>query len=483
MSKKDPQQIQTVEELKEIVANSESRSRVKFASKVFYILQFVESHPDKMDELGASWCKDKKHFISNSKKLAKFLDLKSNSINTNFRDHGYKIISSNNNDLRKEFPTIQETRHWKKRYSTSPFFTKDSTLKEVDQIKLLDQTINSILPDIDNIQQSNSTDTSANVATPSTNLNNKGLHFPNETIELLKNDFSQLYEIARLFYAISEDENYYFKFLQCVTKIWLSKIQSGEADIETVVSIIIGKDINSDSEPFLLQYQRNLESLLLQNTEDSQISDTIFFSSFVKFFIRYSDIFNMASVLYEISVINMYMQQDCQSFQSWFMESKKQAVKKLSKKRKDDWFLVPSQTPNMFTLLVNTESPSTINAIHIKHNPIPDDESKRYSVTFNDGEKYYTTLNMIFTDLNLYIPEQLSMNGKKEPQVKYVNAEDIKNRQRDTDYYYNNADISYSAGTSAIDNNGDSQNYDWALNTPDSQLVSQFNSQNNDDDF
>ena len=77
-------------------------TRIKFASKILATLKFVENHESYTGTIGICWCQDGRHFLCNSKILGNFLSLKSNSINTNFREHGFTICQHSQAESRGE---------------------------------------------------------------------------------------------------------------------------------------------------------------------------------------------------------------------------------------------------------------------------------------------------------------------------------------------------------------------------------------------
>lgn len=418
------QQIQTVDELKQFINCEESQCRIVFVLKIFYILQFVKKHPIEMERIGASWCKDNFHFVANSNKLAEFLELKSNSINTNFRAHGFKIISCNMPELKKEFPDIKETRHWKIRYSNCSSFRSSSKGEDVKNIKLIGSNTDLLLQNSEKLTEVES-------------LKEDFSFIPKETMELLQPDLSQIINLVQMFYAVTEDNTFYRNFLTYITDLWKTKIESNKeyAPIQTILSVILGTDMNEASETEIDQvnelYAQNLEYLLPQNYENSQICDYLSFVSFAKYFMRYGDQLDFSSTLREITlpVISEELEP---SFHKWFYPStdKSHAITLLSKQKTESWLILPSKGPNKFTLLFTRgKPPLDIQALHIKHNPIPDNPSKRYSVTFNDGEKYGQTLDEIFTNvLNLHYPDIQSETSYQLPEASYVSADSIANR-------------------------------------------------------
>ncbi|OHT16015.1 hypothetical protein TRFO_13496 [Tritrichomonas foetus] len=416
-------EVDTVDELKNLVGRDESKGRTKFVVKIFHMLQFVRKHPEKMLELGASWCNDGRHFVINSNILGSFLGLKANSVNTNFRDHGFQIISSNAQDLRSEFSNMIETRHWKKRISGSSSFTINSNIDDAENIPCLQQRVD-------------------NAFVPSSADYEKEVPFmPKETITLLAEDQSQLLNIYRMYYSHSYECNYFKTFLSFVTNLWKTQISElNYANSTKIISVIVGENP---------QLEVNLDFILQQRDESSQSSEIVTFDSFVKYFMRYGDSTDLSLTLREVSCItpqppafdidgfNVFPSQNYDQkvqFNDWFspFADKNHALTVLKKQIGEAWLLIPSKTPNQFTLLYKDDSYDfNVQALHILHNPIPPDTEHRYGVQFHDGTyQYRSTLDLLFTDVLKLAYRGVSDVETLHNRPKYVSADDIANRKK-----------------------------------------------------
>ncbi|EAY20472.1 hypothetical protein TVAG_110850 [Trichomonas vaginalis G3] len=124
----------TSAELKEFLNSSQNERRMKFAVRVFYVLQWTTSHPEAVQDTGAIWCKNGYYFICNSTLIGEFLNIRPNTINTNFRSHLFTIELSQPQLLLAEFPMIKDTRNWRKRVNHS--FPFHSGCTELDIIRI-----------------------------------------------------------------------------------------------------------------------------------------------------------------------------------------------------------------------------------------------------------------------------------------------------------------------------------------------------------
>jgi hypothetical protein len=110
------------------------KTKGKFLVKILKCLKYVDKHPEYADIVGISWCKTCDHFISNSKKLAAFLGIKSNSVNANIRGLGMKAMSCSRTEIANEFPEISNPRNWKKRYSQYIPLNRESIESDVNKV-------------------------------------------------------------------------------------------------------------------------------------------------------------------------------------------------------------------------------------------------------------------------------------------------------------------------------------------------------------
>ena len=127
-------EFETVEQLKEYLNSDTSTRRMKFAVRVFYVLQRTKQHPDEMMKTGAIWCHDGIHFICNSQLLGEFLLIKPNTINTNFRSHSFTIENNQPPAIISEFPMLRDIRNWRKRYN--PYYQFTANSKESDVVAI-----------------------------------------------------------------------------------------------------------------------------------------------------------------------------------------------------------------------------------------------------------------------------------------------------------------------------------------------------------
>ena len=132
---------QKLENLREQVAkNSKFGGSQKFSLKVWYCLHFTQQFPEYVNIIGIVWRKDNNHFLVNSDIFGSFLNLKPNSINTNFRDHGFVIVPLSSRLISEEFPNLGKSRNWKQRVNVISSFCSTTDISIIAKIPCFSAT-------------------------------------------------------------------------------------------------------------------------------------------------------------------------------------------------------------------------------------------------------------------------------------------------------------------------------------------------------
>ena len=417
----------SIVELQRELCPGDGKARVRFVTKIFRALSYTREHPDEISQVGAAWCSDGVHFVSNSAILAQFLNLKPNSINTNFRDHGFVITGKG--EVGRDLPAgTKDATHWKKRHNREAHFTINAT----------EQTINSI----NSIQDRVSAAPSAPAQFP---------FMPRKTAELLQIDPRQQVSLANMVYSLqgSASSEWFYRVLEKATEIWVSVVQAiGPCvELERLTGALFN-DLAMD-EGAKRQVLLNFEFLIQQRDDSSQLEQLIPFESFVKFMVRYGWVNGMLELLTEVShfssegssLIPGFCEFDSQTpsekvqFKSWFFPSSDRltAERWISKHVRECWVVIPSKTPNYFTLLYKEETGVEIVALHIIHDCLAPERSQRFSVRFKNGEHVCTSslTEMLTGTLGLMVHDAEVVT--QENKAREVAADDFVNRNRRVD--------------------------------------------------
>jgi hypothetical protein len=68
--------------------------KLTFTMKIHRLLAFTQKHPESAPDIGLIWTNEAGIFLMNSRQLAKYLGIRTNSINTNLREHGFERVKT-----------------------------------------------------------------------------------------------------------------------------------------------------------------------------------------------------------------------------------------------------------------------------------------------------------------------------------------------------------------------------------------------------
>lgn len=381
------------------------------------MLQFVARKPEYLNVCGAAWCSDGKHFISNSTILGKTLNIKPNTINTNFRSHFFKIIPSKSPDLTKEFPDITDMRNWKKRVNEMYGFNSSSYIEDINLIpcqpipspkssrrnnlfnqnyspSLFSLSLNYAYP-----QQINNCSNGPSVSpqTPVRNGPEIGCNIyknlPAETQQLLSSDQDTMLNTVILMNKISNDLEKNRVLAVFATNDWI-QVAGNVSKVEPDVIVdAIYQSYDKRAESMFLR--TNISYLLLFDIESTQQEELLSFDKFFDFFLRYGPISKAASYINDLTV-SKYEQgffssqdqsfdsQSSSNFRPWFQPSFTASVSKriLEGQPVHSWLLRPSSTPGKFTVQYKemNKGKKSVFATYIEFNPLADQDEKPFSV-------------------------------------------------------------------------------------------------------
>jgi hypothetical protein len=487
---KDPE---TVDELKERVCSS---GKMKFCTRVFHCLKFIDSKKNDLDliqKVGCSWCSDKTQFIANSTILGAFLNIKSNTINTNFRDHGFQIVS--NTDIRKEFSTLQ-VRQWKKRFSPAANFNAFMKPEDADKIPMIgsssstnppavSQKLNQTAPELNPIsnpfQNHHLTESTSRELTKPFLIDIADT-WPEETKMLLSGIEYRQQQVsifrALLSFPLSQKEQN--TLLSTATNHW-KKLFGGVPTcsmLEGLQKLIPASSRNKET-----AYQMRINFLHLLNNDialsqhdhESVSSRTLTFDNLFCFFIRYGHPGEFQSSLEYITRVEKSFNdeedgqiedyEDQPSFKHGFNPFlRKNEVKSAfyQSKMEHPWVIIQSKQPNRFALYTILSSSRQIVVVYINYNACEDKE-KRFSVKFAENDTKFAANWDNLLELLYLKPENALQLDYQESIFPAVDAQCLRPKEQ----------TSFSTGEVQIDFELETHNA-GSLFTP---------SQNNDDFF
>lgn len=269
-----------VRELQQLIFGNNTDPKLKFSVKILRILQFAQSSPKDIQFLGAAWCMDGKHFITHSQILGKFLGLKSNTINTNFRSHCFFMKNYTNlNDFIMEFRDLKlpDVKNWKRRINVKFNFTIDSTEEDANAIPIFEEKKQGIM-------------TCCNTTI-----------FPQNTLTFLRQHDDIQSDIQKLFSKCFFDDDWKKEFLSRSTSDWLSISTSLNINPKILLKAVKKNIRNNELIGIWKGIKVNLLYLLLGSNGLSQRAETISFVEFLELELRFGFLNQIAQSIYELS--------------------------------------------------------------------------------------------------------------------------------------------------------------------------------------
>lgn len=430
-----------VQTLKDYLNKEHQGSRIKFATKVFHVLNFTKEHPDSINCCGAAWCSNGLHFICNATIMANFLNLRSNSINTNFRDHGFRIDHSNLSQIKHEFPHLVNIRNWKMRSNNMFAFKLGLNVEDIEKIpctsarssfidsdKAITYSIPNVgssgsisMPNSQDSAQSSSAPTSfsmplvsyraSSTMIPMTSTSNK---IGQKTIS---SDFLSTFDLPNFLYSIIQGDplvlmhtSILYKKMDCpnkqslleqITQDWIDHFgRYKTAPISSFYNIISTHIGDTKDIPQLTKNAHYLlHKLNYENVPNEKILIT--FDEFMNFVLHYGFCESWVEILIQLSAQIQPLSPSPSSspleesesasnfiptnFHSWFQPwfNRESALRILSGNEligRDVWFISPSETPMLFNLFCKFQDDISVTDIIFN----PADNERKFSVLFND---------------------------------------------------------------------------------------------------
>ena len=420
----------SIEELKNIVC---SNNRMKFMVKVLYVLQFIEKYPIFLEQVGASWWFDGIHFIVNSKTLGEFLNLQPNSINTNFRDHGFQILSCSFSEIQEKFPNLSNPKQWKKRITNYNPFSNKISLIDVEKIPL----INSEQPLI--------------TQSPIIFSNNDVI--PNETYPLLysQNIISIKKTLCSLPLSFETQKN----LLIITTNYWKKKIGNIQfCNIKEAYNKFF--DFITDNLKSLIIrtnffYLINNENNLSQYDNLDKNNINITFEQYFNLFLRYGSPKGDLTLIEEVSLIPSYLDLNIfneipftleySSFIFGFnpLQSKTDTIHLIHANNivTRTWSIIHSKKPNRFSLFTycHLSSPNSIFLLYINYDSINIDQNKRFSIDYGNEIYYSSNLNDLLFNILKFYPNSGIHSYYSNPEIIITTGLEISKLSNDEKFY------------------------------------------------
>ena len=379
---------ETIEELQAIVTRDTPQNKTKFVVKILAILNFTKEHPEHIINTGGSWMADGKHFITNSRILSEFMRLKINSVNTNFRDHGFSIFPNATTQMRTQFPEIPDICHWKIRVHLTVDFSIQTTLEKANIMTIANRFCTMLAQKI-----------SFPFTVPKEMLNTffkAGTYTVN-----IRDSICKLYSSLLPNKHVQRYQEWFSKIVVSLASTWISEISPiPETTLREFITYLIEKQ-RMISKEAKIQLVSNLTYILSKQETPNYIdkpTELFTFDLFVEFFLRYGCDSDYLQSFKEVTYFDQSPLASKAKFVHWFSPCSSVTSQVLGV---GDWLLTPAERVNAFAL--HYRSDKGISYVHIFHDPF-EEQTKRYFVEFEDGMKSAPTLremlkNVMYLDL------------------------------------------------------------------------------------
>ena len=385
----------TADDLKNYMTKDKYGSKLKFAVKLFLTLNFTSHNQDMINQTGACWLSDGVRFMANSQIFADFINLKSNSVNANFRMHFFKIHNSSHFDALKEFPWIKDSKNYKIRSNTNYAFSVTSTLNYINTIPC------------DNIL----TQQICNVFQP------MEIKIPLQLYSFVKDNKEMHLKIELIFTKLQKPQIWKVNFFLEALNEWKQITNKLEVDISKIQNFALN-EINT-------QISSNLAHLLNQISNSSYSDSNVSLDTYLNFVSRFGFLQNCKDTLLFLSSMNHFDLDEngaiSPSFKNWFKPffNEAMAISFLTDKPNNSWVLRPSSAFGKFTLHSKRKQGNI--ATHISVDPLSSE--KMFSVEV-ENSKFLNASSLrylLFDVLKLPVIDEIKENNEIKPSL-YVNA-------------------------------------------------------------
>ncbi|OHT08134.1 hypothetical protein TRFO_23507 [Tritrichomonas foetus] len=346
--------------------NANSRGKQKFCVKILQLLRITLNDEKKIPEIGLAWCDDGFHFICNSQILGKYLNLKANSINTNFRAHSFQIGNATADDIKKTFGNLPDYRNWKMRHNINYAFNSSSSDNDAENIPCTEKQKNGL-----------------EIVTTLNSI------FPPITVRLLKNEANPLHQIEVLIAPVKFSQVWKHSFLSQATSDWMRFAGTSSAvnSSNIINSIINFADPRLDENSAII-VEKNLSYFLKYSNCSSQSVSNVNFIDYLKLSLRFGFLNRIAHTILELSNFDSNSSSSSNtsvSFAPWFVPSAEQVfANDILNRTSLDWVIkLAGSAPNMYSILRKSEH--NVISSHITFNPMPMKPDLRLSIEAAGG--------------------------------------------------------------------------------------------------
>ncbi|OHT07357.1 hypothetical protein TRFO_24436 [Tritrichomonas foetus] len=354
---------------------------LKFCRKLWFALKKTQENPALIPIIGLAWAFHGRSFIANSEILGNYLNLKSNSINTNFRQHYFGSIALTDKEFERDYPAIlPNKKSWRKRPNSRCEFTIHTTEEQADKIPIKKK-----------IHQSRSNRSRSNQKRKEKKKLLRAIKcYPNCLKRAIVSSPSLLNEVKRLMAAVSRNSRrWQFYFLKRVASDFASifgrrrKIPAREFVNALIHAGVLNKSLLNIPPAKIEVIHRNLEWLLFTcfSIQDSppkgqnEVRSEVNLSDAISLCLRFGLLPDIAAAIAEISLDKWPSSSDASSgFLPWFLPTRDSIFAfNLTRDNTFGWSIkLSGSAPDGFSFLrcegENEESPGGLITTKIRFN-------------------------------------------------------------------------------------------------------------------
>lgn len=308
-------------------------TKLRFPMRLLYLLRETSKNPGIVGTVGIGWYKDRRSFICNTRLLGEYFKLRQNSINANFRDHGFDIVESKTSDIIEMHGVLPDIQNWKRRRHRQYQISPEMSDADVDKIRFTSHVKTDLIRDSPCLELSERFNVSAIKDAISTML-------PQLFLNNFGNDVDLFISFAHIARNIATKQNNRIDDIECIVKEWMSFFGKEKFVPYGEVARHIGVD-----DVLLRAF---VEIVNFRSPHLQQTLDVLTLYDYALLRLRFGMLEQLASVFYEVAEV-------CGNkvrLKGWFRPdlSPMGAVSYLEMENEESWLVIFSNTLDSFLL-------------------------------------------------------------------------------------------------------------------------------------
>jgi hypothetical protein len=370
------------------------KPRIKFTVKLLQALQLTARHPTLVPSTGIAWCSDGRHFVSHPRILSVALNLKQNSINTNFREHGFEIVACTSNSIIEHLGNVPEPHLWKMRICMAGDFTRHTTLEAADRIQCQKA------PKLELVQSSTDSDSQRSSFQPRATLS-----------KLCPPSSPDHTTVIGALGRAQATAAWKVDALDRIVNDWVAEFHEVfEVTMDEFFASVLAAE-----ERHVPQLRSNIRALIQSCCGRSQPGKSVSFADYLHLMLRFGPITRFLQSVKELSKLRDTFDSSFPSerpeFQRWFHPdaTDRAAARLLEQHPPPAWLVRPASVPNVFALQRRTGVGQA--TLRIRYDGL-DPDGNVFAVDWADeGTRYAASWTALFDLLAVEIGQAVEPSG------------------------------------------------------------------------